>query len=487
MFRETPAGQLERFARRIEPHLGVLDAALRRRLKPSEARQVKALSLITVGAAARLLATGRPAADFFEQVAYNSRRLAKLNVPPKEVVDCLRAYDGEIESRLGRHALEGVRRQLQFRTLLAVNNAYYEVREAETQAFYGLLRAEMDAAGLDDLLHRFIVILTRTFRAQAGRIVLLVDRPPIAALVLRRLARPRYIGAGKQDADLILDPAMRGAFQSYWSVPFFSGGQLAGLIQFGFPTAYRWLPRELDLLNVFAERCLRGAERARLIRDLAAREERVRSLAAHLLQAEEDERRRISRELHDEAGQSMLFLRLHLEMLEKGATPDLRPKLAEARGVTERIIAEIRRIIGALTPSAVEELGLAAAIRHLSARFRKLYPMQLRVRLTPYGARLPRETEATVYRIVQECYQNIAKHSQASRVKLLLRLTDTLLELNVEDDGIGFDVERAAAQPKSFGLKGMRERIALLGGQFEIRSSPGHGATLSIRLPISRH
>ena len=125
---------------------------------------------------------------------------------------------------------------------------------------------------------------------------------------------------------------MRGIFQSYWSIPFFSGGRLAGLIQFGFPTPYRWLPRELDLLDAFAERCLRGAERARLIRDLAAREERVRSLAAHLLQAEEEERRRISRELHDEAGQSMLFLRLHLEMLEKDAPPDLQPKLAEARG-----------------------------------------------------------------------------------------------------------------------------------------------------------
>ena len=78
----------------------------------------------------------------------------------------------------------------------------------------------------------------------------------------------------------------------------------------------------------------------------------------------------------------MLFLRLHLEMLEKNAPADLQPKLAEARGVTERIIAEIRRIVAALHPSAVEELGLPAAIRHLSARFRKLYPIKLRLRLT---------------------------------------------------------------------------------------------------------
>ena len=499
MFREPLAGQLALFARLIEPHLPRLDAVLRRNLtaagtaEASNARRVTALSLITSGAAARLASAGRPAADFFEQVAYNSRRLAKLNVPPMEVVEALGEYDRQLDGLLAKRyprqhtALQGVRQQLHFRTLLAVNNAYYQVREAETQAFYGLLRAEMEATGLDDLLQRFILILTRTFRAQAGRMIPFGDRPPMASSVLKRLARPCYIAAGSRDEELVLDRGMRGVFQSYWSIPFFSDGHLAGLIQFGFPTPYRWLPRELDLLDAFAERCLRGAERARLIQDLAAREEQVRSLAAHLLQAEEEERRRISRELHDEAGQSMLFLRLHLEMLEKNAPADLQPKLAEARAVAERIIAEMRRIIAALHPSAVEELGLPAAIRHLSSRFRKLYPIKLRLRLTAYGASLPRETETAIYRVVQECYQNIGKHSGASRVNLLLRSTDTLLELNVEDDGVGFEVDRAVAQPKSFGLKGMRERVALLGGRLEIRSSPGHGATIAMRLPIPGH
>jgi signal transduction histidine kinase len=486
------------FARLIQPHQPRLNAALRRHLKgvpPAgtvDARQFKALSLITSGAAATLLSSGRPVADFFEQVAYNSRRLAKLNLPPTEAIAALDAYDRELDGLLARRdarrhaALQGVRRQLYFRTQLALNHAYYQVREAETQAFFGLLRAEMDATGLDDLLRRFLLILTRTFHAQAGRLIPCTDRPAISPKLVRRLARPSYIAAGSPDEALVLDRGMRGRHQSYWSIPFFSGGLLAGIVQFGFPTPYRWLPRELDLLDMFAERCLRGAERVRLTEDLAKREEQVRSLAAHVLQAEEEERRRISRELHDDAGQSLLFLRLHLEMLEKDAPEDLRPKLAEARNVAERIIAEIRRIIAALHPSAVEELGLSAAIRHLSARFRKLYPITLRLRLSPYAAGLPHETETAIYRVVQECYHNIAKHSGASHVNLLLRSTDTLLELNVTDNGTGFDVDGAVAQPKSFGLKGMRERVALLGGSLKIRSSPGHGATIAVRLPISR-
>ena len=255
MFREPLAGQLALFARLIEPHLPRLDAALRRYLKGAppagscDARQLKALSLIASGAAARLASAGRPAADFFEQVAYNSRRLAKLNVPPMEVVDALREYDRELDGLLAKRyprqhaALQGVRQQLHFRTLLAVNNAYYQVREAETQAFYGLLRAEMEGTGLDDLLHRFIVILTRTFRAQAGRIIPFWDRPPMGSRMLKRLARPCYIAADSRDEELVLDRGMRGVFQSYWSIPFSSGGHLTGLIQFGFRTPYRWLPR----------------------------------------------------------------------------------------------------------------------------------------------------------------------------------------------------------------------------------------------------
>jgi len=496
MFPAALGEQLATFARLIKPHLARLDACFIGNLKgPRGARaydalQRRALVRITSGAAVRLLAAGRPLADFIEQVAYNSRRLAKLNVPPLEVVEAMRAYVGLIDPLLANRyprqapALEAAREQLHFGAVLTVHNAFYQVREAETQAFYGLLKAEIDATDLDDLLRRFIVILTRTFHAQAGRLVPIGDPPRIAAKLLKRLERPRYIGTGSAEEDLLLDVAMRGAFQSYWSIPYFSERRLAGVTQFGFRVPYRWLPRELDLLDAFAERCLRAAERARLVHDLAMREEQVRGLAGHLMQAEEEERRRISRELHDEAGQSMLFLRMQLEMLEKVAPPDLRAKLAEARTVAETTVGEIRRIIADLSPSVLEQLGLPAAIHQLTARFRKLHAMKVALHVSKWSERLPRQIETTIYRVVQECYQNIAKHSQASHVNLSLHATDTLLELNVEDDGIGFEVESAVMQPKSFGLKGMRERLALLGGRLEIRSGPRFGTAISVRLPV---
>src|SRR5262249_51585493 len=145
-------------------------------------------------------------------------------------------------------------------------------------------------------------------------------------------------------------------------------------------------------------------------------------------------------------------------MLQRSAPVALQPKLAEARAVSERIISEIRRIIAALRPSAIEELGLLAAIRYLAGRFRKLHAVDLRLSLRGYDVRGPQAVEATLYRVVQECLQNIAKHARASRVNLMLKSTDKLVELNVRDNGVGFEVDSAVALPASFGLKGMRER-----------------------------
>jgi two-component system, NarL family, sensor histidine kinase UhpB len=202
------------------------------------------------------------------------------------------------------------------------------------------------------------------------------------------------------------------------------------------------------------------------------------------MQVEEEERRRISRELHDEAGQSLLCIRLKLEMLGKTAPEPLRQSLAEARELTEPTIAEIRRIIAALSPAVLEQLGLAAALRQMANWFRGIYPGRVRLDLSsPLGA-LPKETEIAAFRLVQECFHNIAKHSEASMVNLSLHRTDGLLRLNVEDDGVGFEVKGALEKQNSFGLVGMRERVALLGGKLEITSRLRHGTTISVELPV---
>ena len=166
LFPEALGESLHNFARLIQPHLARLDNCFLRALKSPRAShtfdvlQRKALRQITSGAASRLLSAGRPLADYFEQTAYNSRRLAKLNTAPAEVVAALREYDRQVDTLLANRypreapALAAAREQLHFGAVLTIHDAFYQVREAETQAFYGLLRAEVDATGLDDLRAR---------------------------------------------------------------------------------------------------------------------------------------------------------------------------------------------------------------------------------------------------------------------------------------------------------------------------------------------
>ncbi len=194
-------------------------------------------------------------------------------------------------------------------------------------------------------------------------------------------------------------------------------------MQFAFLKAYEWLPREQELLAAAAERCLMAAEKARLMEDLARREEQVRRLAEHMLHVEEMERRRISRELHDEAGQSLLCIRLQIELIEQSlpeSEHEWRAKLGEARDLTERTILEMRRLIAALSPAVLEQLGLGAALRQLINRFQRLNPCRIKLAAFEDGRRLPQQTEVIAYRLVQECFNNIGKHAHAAQVNISL-------------------------------------------------------------------
>ncbi len=483
---------LERLAAVLKPHLFEVDKQFRTRLRKlhRDPKQIKALCDITPGAAALIFSAGRPASDFFEVVEYSGRRLAKLNIPPAGVLRALREYDRVLDPVLILSYPEEyknfrwAREQLQFCIVLTLNNAYYQVREAETQAFYDLFHAELQAESLEDLLGRFLRTLTRFCRAEDGRLLLFDGRQDPSPRLMKRLAKPRLIARGKPAGALILDPQLRTRYPWFWSIPLLANGRIAGLLQLAFSTEYHWLPRELELLGAAAERCIRAAEKARLVEDLARREKQVRQLSEHMMQVEEEERRRISRELHDEAGQSLLCIRLKLEMLGRTAPESMRAPMAEIRELTEHTISEIRRTIAALSPAVLEQLGLAAALRQMANRFRGVYAGQVRLHLPLGRDPLPRETEIATFRLVQECFHNIVKHSEASTVNLSLHSTDGILRLNVEDNGVGFDVKAALEKRNSYGLVGMRERVALLGGKLNIQSRPRRGTRVSVELPI---
>jgi len=508
---------LQRLAVILEPHTGKIERKFLNRLRTLgfEPRQRLALSAITPGAAAGILAQGHPALKFIEQVEYNGRRLAKLNLPPSAILEALEEYDLLLTPTLQALIPEEdanfrwVREQLHFCVILTLNNAYYQVREAETQAFYELFRIEMEAKNLEELLRRFLESLVHVCRADAGRLYMLNEgstewvlraaspKPepfsaPNRAGLIKKLSKPRFLNghghAPGVSAGVILDESWQDRFACCWSIPLAASGRTAGVMQFGFSKNYEWLPREQELLAAASERCLMAAEKQRLMEDLAQREEQVRRLAEHMLHVEEMERRRISRELHDEAGQSLLCIRLQMELLEQELPGEWKTKLREARDLTERTILEMRRLIAALSPAVLEQLGLGAALRQLVNRFQRLNACRVRLQLSKMGS-LPQQIEIIAYRLLQECFNNIGKHSGASHVNISLTSADGRLKLSVEDNGVGFCVEEAFAKRDSFGMSGMRERVALLGGKFYAESrmeGPKTGTKISIELPIAK-
>jgi signal transduction histidine kinase len=508
---------LQKMAVLLRPHADVIDHQFESRLRELglEPKQRSALAAITPGAAARILARGKAPLQFIEQVEYNGRRLAKLNLPPSAILEALQEYDRLLASVLStlspdEHAnFQWVREQLHFCVTLTLNNAYYQVRETETQAFYELFRIELESRNLEELLRRFLDALVHACRADAGRLYMLSEdgsswilkagAPKMADIavpnrpgLVKRLSKPQYMDGDVRHADSLLDEKWQKRFASCWSIPLATAGRTAGVMQFGFVKPYEWLPREQELLAAAAERCLMAAEKARLMEDLAHREEQVRRLAEHMLHVEEMERRRISRELHDEAGQSLLCIRLQMELIEQAlpeSEGEWRAKLSEARDLTERTILEMRRLIAALSPAVLEQLGLGAALRQLVNRFQRLNSScRVKLHISKMG-RLPQQTEVIAYRLVQECFNNIGKHANATLVNISLSTADGILKLTVEDNGVGFDVQEAFQKRESFGMSGMRERVALLGGNFQVDSrteGPKRGTKISIELPIAK-
>jgi signal transduction histidine kinase len=412
----------------------------------------RALSQITPGAAAQAASLRA----FVEQVEYNGRRLAKMNFDPARVLSLYDAY----AKRLPRGADWD---RLRLCVALALGESFYRVREDEARAFFQLAEAESAADTADALIVRFLRIVGRAIRARRGR---WRWRESAAA---KGPARPRYVESGENCS---------------WIVPILCDGKAVAYAEFDFAGHYPWLPRELQLIQTAAEPCLALAERARLVADLRAKEQKIRALAAHTLQVEENERRRIGRELHDETGQSMMLIRLQLEMLENQlAGHPLHERVRDVRDVTERTIQEIRRVIAALSPAALARFGLLAALRRTAADLRQ-NGLRVELALPDRLAPLTAVSEIALYRVAQECCCNILKHASATNVKIRLRSADTFIELTVEDDGIGFDPAAAARKPNAFGLNGIAERVELVGGRVRMVSRVGRGASIAVKLPL---
>jgi len=217
-------------------------------------------------------------------------------------------------------------------------------------------------------------------------------------------------------------------------------------------------------------------------------EQERQQLFTRLVLAQEEERRRIARELHDQLGQQITALRMTLEALGGLSTqrPELRHQVEALQELAGELDQDVAFRVWELRPAALDALGLAAALAEYAGNWSNRFGVRAELHVTrPSGPRLTRDMETTIYRFAQEALNNVAKHARADRVDVVLEHTSDGVSLIVEDNGIGFDPSRLETPGAGLGLMGMRERAALAGGDVHIESAPGQGTTLILRIPAS--
>jgi len=386
----------------------------------------------------------------------------------------------------------------------------------EREILYRVIEIASSSLRTDTVLREAVDLVTEAVGADAC--LLYLWDPDLEALILRA-SSPTYercigrvrLGRGEGVAgwaaehresvllrsEAMADPRYRYVaqlegeqYQAMLSVPIISrAGTLIGAINVHGREANLFTEEDLRFLESTAALLAGGIENAQLFRLAEHKEEALGALMRKTIQVQEEERRRVATEIHDGVTQQLvsIWFRVHAcqRLLERSAIDDALHELAATKDLIDQTLIDARSAIYNLRPATLDDLGLVAALNELAARFREDTDIEVTIQ-APEEIRVPPHLETALYRIAQEALTNVRKHARARTVTLALRATPESAQLEVADDGTGFDLESFSRSRSrtSFGLAGMRERIELVGGHLSVRSAPGEGTTLRAAAPI---
>lgn len=284
-------------------------------------------------------------------------------------------------------------------------------------------------------------------------------------------------------------PAFEAGFRSFLSVPLISHDEVIGVLHLESTEPEAYTERDLNLAESVGAQISGAIANAQLFEQLDVERERLRWLTMQVVAEEEEERHRVSRELHDEAGQALTALKISLGLIHSDMSLEsesLKNRLSDAVELTDTTMEKIRLLARGLRPPELDAVGLNGTLEGYCREFadRTSLPITYRGEETPA---LTDTVNISFYRFLQEALTNVAKHAQASKVRVKLSQGPDMVSLSVVDDGQGF-APRARTpdltKSKGIGLLGMRERFELLGGRLEVKSRPGRGTRLVAHVPV---
>lgn len=273
--------------------------------------------------------------------------------------------------------------------------------------------------------------------------------------------------------------------RSYIFVPLLVGDDSHGVALFLYEDLAATSEHHLLFFNLLGRLTAVAIDRALQIQQLRARQERLQTLSRRLAQVQEDERRHIARELHDEVGQALTGLKLVLEMSQRLPADSAKEYIDKAKGIVNQLLSQVRTVSLNLRPTMLDDIGLLSALLWQFDNFTSQTGVHVVFKHKGIEGRFEAEVETAAYRIVQEALTNVARHSGAKEVIVLIWADRDVICIQVEDRGIGFDPKSLRGGHATGGLAGMHERANALGGKLILVSSPEDGTVLLARLPIT--
>ena len=280
------------------------------------------------------------------------------------------------------------------------------------------------------------------------------------------------------------------AVQSAMGVPLVSkGARLGVLVLYNFAQPSAFAENDVPVLQALANQAAAAIENARLYAELQQKEAVRAQLLEKVIEAQEQEHKRIARELHDEFAQTLTALTINLQSTANNLPPEmneLKQRLAETQSLTTQMLGEISHWILELRPTVLDDLGLVPAIRWYAENRFEATKVNVVVEAAGFQRRLPLSIETSLFRIAQEAVTNVVKYARAANVHIRLKNQDGQIGIQVQDDGVGFDVQDALNVKdgiRGLGLLGMRERASLLGGTVMIDSQVGQGTRVQVEVP----
>jgi signal transduction histidine kinase len=281
-------------------------------------------------------------------------------------------------------------------------------------------------------------------------------------------------------------PAGFAGESSWLGVPLFARGSVTGLLSVAKREVRYFNEEHMRLAEALSSQASVAVENAILFEQMQAATARMQDLSHRLVEVQENERRTVARELHDEAGQALVSLRFGLQLLERetGGGAGIAARVAELKQTTDAVIDSLHRLAAALRPPSLDLLGLDAALRQYLGSIEAKSGLAVRYKARGFaGGRLPPAIETALYRVVQEAVTNVLRHAGATRVDVLAERGEDRVLVVVEDNGIGFTPGGSAGAGR-LGLVGMWERAEALGGRLTIESAPGAGTTVAVEVTL---